>query len=514
MNKKTLLILFLVFVISLPAIVFLLQKGFFLTDDGEWMVIRFSAFHQALRDGQFPVRFLGRLNYGYGYPVANFLYPGFMYMAEIPKILGFGFVNSIKIILGLSMVTSAIFTYLWLSKLFNRISAIIGSLFYLYTPYHLFDLYKRGSIGEILAFSIIPFILWQIERKSLFWIAIGISFLILSHNTLALLFVPVIFLYCFLGKLFSIRHTLFAILIGLGLSSFFIIPVFFELSYTQFSNIQISNFKNYFAPFELIGVSTIFILIFASLSIFDILQKKNWIKQNINKLFFLMAFVALLSIVLSTKASLILWNFIPASLVQFPFRFLSYLPVSLAFIAGFVAFHFKGKKQIIVCSILLVSLIFSAYLFLKPSQVFDKGEGFYATNEATTTVQDEYMPKWVKSKPAKHFDQKVEIIKGKGNINDIVYNSKNVGFNIQSTENTKVRINTIYYPGWKAFINGKESAIEYNNDFGVMDLSIPKGEHKIEFNFSETPLRLFADIISILSLLTLFLVTKIYKSKF
>ena len=168
MKKKILLILFLI-ILSIPSVAALFNKGFFQSDDGEWMVIRFSAFHQVLRSGEFPVRFLSRLNYGYGYPVANFLYPGFMYLSEIPKALGFGFVDSIKIILGLSMVSSGIFVFFWLSKFFGKLESVVGGLFYLYAPYHLYDLYKRGSVGEILALSVVPFILWQIERKSFFW---------------------------------------------------------------------------------------------------------------------------------------------------------------------------------------------------------------------------------------------------------------------------------------------------------------------------------------------------------
>lgn len=69
----------------------LMRSGFFITDDGEWMIIRLSAFYQSLADGQFPVRFLGRLNNSYGYPVSNFLYPGFLYLGSLLHILGASF---------------------------------------------------------------------------------------------------------------------------------------------------------------------------------------------------------------------------------------------------------------------------------------------------------------------------------------------------------------------------------------------------------------------------------------
>src|SRR3989344_727185 len=267
MKAKLFFLIFIVF-LSIPAILPLLHPGFFQSDDGEWMIIRFSAFFQALSDGQFPVRFLGRLNHEYGYPVANFLYPGFMYLGVPIHILRIGFVDTIKIIFGVSMIGSAIFCYLWLSRFFDKLSSLVGALFYLYTPYHLFDLYKRGSIGEVLAIGILPFILWQIERKSFFWVSIGIAFLIISHNTLAVLFSGLIILYMSLNIYISkekkelLKKFLLIMMFGLGISSFFWIPAFFELQYTVFSQTQISEWSNYFADINLIGFSIIFLFKF------------------------------------------------------------------------------------------------------------------------------------------------------------------------------------------------------------------------------------------------------------
>ncbi|MDP3988165.1 MAG: hypothetical protein Q8P80_03415 [Candidatus Levybacteria bacterium] len=503
MNKKNILILLFLVLFSVPSIFSLLHPGFFQSDDGEWMVIRFSAFHQALRDGQFPVRFLGRLNSGYGYPVANFLYPGFMYLAEPVKFLGIGFADAIKIVLGISMIGSAVFTYLWLSKIFNKTSAFIGSLFYLYTPYHLFDLYKRGSVGEVLALAIVPFILWQIERRSFFWITLGIAFLILSHNTLAVLFLPIIVVYLSLKRISLIHNSLFIILLSLGLSAFFWVPAVFELPYVRFSQVSVSDFSLYFAPIELIGISTIIVLVFISFYIYEVLAPKVQPWSRLNLKFILMTLLSLLSIFFSSKISLFFWNYIPSSFIQFPFRLLSYLPLSLAFLSAFIIFQQKGKKLIIVSLVLLAVLSFSVFPYLKPAEFFDKGEGFYSTNEGTTTVADEYLPKWVKQKPTEHFKEKVQIAQGVSEINNLVYNSKNISFNIDSQTDSKVRINTIYYPGWEAFVDGNKSSIQYQNDQGVMELFVPQGEHLVKLSFSETPLRISADIISILSMMVL-----------
>src|SRR3989344_3811346 len=223
MVKKYLPIVILLLLI-IPSIWFLLLPGFFESDDGEWMVIRFSAFYQSLSDGQFPVRFLGRLNHGFGYPVANFLYPGFMYFAVPVHVLGLNFVDTIKAVLVFSIAATAVFSYFWLSKIFDRFSATAGSVVITYTPYHLFDLYKRGSVGELFAFVWVAFVLWMIEAKNIFFISIGIFLLAISHNTMFLLFTPLLFIYSLIRKTISFKETIISFILGILMSSFFTIP--------------------------------------------------------------------------------------------------------------------------------------------------------------------------------------------------------------------------------------------------------------------------------------------------
>lgn len=500
-NIKT---IFLIILISIPSIWFLLHSGFFQTDDGEWMIIRFSAFHQSLRDGQFPVRYLSRLNNGYGYPVSNFLYPGFMYLAEPIHLLGFKFVDTIKIVFGLSMISSFVFIYLWLSKFFNKIPVFIGSIFYLYAPYHLYDLYKRGSIGEVLALSVVPFVFWQIERKSFFWTTLGIGFLILSHNTLAVLFLPIIVLYMLLNILIIkkrrqlIYKYIFTLFLSLGISSFFWIPAVFDLKFTVFSQTSISNFSEYFSDLELLGLSTIaiFILFF----ILFITKRIDILKHRLSLFFFI---IGILSLLFSINLSFSFWNFLPVSFIQFPFRLLSITILSASFLLASSLSVLSKKLQIGLGLFILFLTLFSSKPFLSQIEFFDKGDLFYSTNESTTTVKDEYMPKWVKNKPMEHFKNKVEIIDGTGKIKDLKYNSKNVNFSVTVEREVRVRVNTIYFSGWEAKVDGKEVEILKDNDKGLIEFLVSPGVHIVNTSFNETTLRFTADIIAIISFLGL-----------
>jgi len=137
LKKNNIFWFVLILIVLTPALYGIFHKGFFVSDDGNWMVIRFSAFYQALREGQFPVRFLARLNNGYGYPVANFLYPGFLYLGVPLKAIGFNSLEVIKILMALFMGSGIFFSFLWLRKFFDSYSSFIGAFVYTYLPYHL-----------------------------------------------------------------------------------------------------------------------------------------------------------------------------------------------------------------------------------------------------------------------------------------------------------------------------------------------------------------------------------------
>ena len=102
--KKRLGLLLLIILLILPAVWFLLKPGFFPSDDGEWMVIRLTDFYRSFVSGLIPVRWGARLNFSYGYPVFNFLYPLSLYMGEAFYLVGLSAVWSIKLVFILSFL--------------------------------------------------------------------------------------------------------------------------------------------------------------------------------------------------------------------------------------------------------------------------------------------------------------------------------------------------------------------------------------------------------------------------
>ena len=219
---------------------------------------------------------------------------------------------------------------------------------------------------------------------------------------------------------------------------------------------------------------------------------------------------------MATSFSTSIWQYLPVSFVQFPFRLLSVTILCGAFLTAFVVER-SGKFKTLLALILVVVIFLSAKSYLKPAVFFDKGEGFYTTNEGTTTVQNEYMPKWVQEIPNAKSRDKVEAIIGQPKIEIIENNSRELVFNTSSTSSSQIKINTLYFPGWQIWVDKQEITIDYRNPEGLIKFNVKPGDHQIIVAFSETPVRLIADIISILSgimVLFLLIVPKIRHAEF
>ena len=500
--KNKILIFGLFFLFCIPICLEIFHPGFFVSDDGNWMVIRLSSFYEALSSGQFPVRMLPRLNQGIGYPVADFLYPLFLYIGSVIHLFKIPFLLDIKLLFALSLIGSGIGMYLFLRKSFGTTASFIGSIIYLYLPYHLYDLYARGSMGEVVALAIIPFLLWAIERKAIVVSSIFLGFLITSHNTLALFFLPFVIVYAYLTKM-KVQQMLLLTSLGLGLAAFFWIPALIDKQFTVFDSVAVSNPFSYFVntiSYGLIG--------WIGVAIFGGVLFTRFSLKNTKVLFFIIS--GIIGLFFSFSLSSGLWHIKPlVEFIQFPFRFLSIVLLSESFLAAYIIE--KMPQKILTSIFLLLLLLFSSWAYLFPKAYSNNPESFYTTNTATTTVQNEYMPIWVKRLPASYTYQKV--ITANGEAENMVLKGTKLQFSINLQVKTTILITFVYFPGWKATIDGQPATLSPSWPYGLLQLEVPKGTHVVAVWFGETPLRLFADGISIVALLIcLFLgIKKIYE---
>src|SRR3989344_260848 len=180
-----LLLLFL----SLPAIWPIATPGYFPMHD-DTQVVRVDQMFQALRLGQFPVRFVPDLGYGYGYPIFNFYNPLPYYFGSGFMFLGLDALIATKIMFIFPILLSGLTMYLLTRRYFSHLAALTAGLFYVYAPYHAVQVYIRGAVAEYWAYALLPLCLYAFLSRRRLLATISLALLILSHNLTAFMFIP------------------------------------------------------------------------------------------------------------------------------------------------------------------------------------------------------------------------------------------------------------------------------------------------------------------------------------
>lgn len=540
--KKHVFLICLIIALSLPLVWPFFQAGYFPTHDGEWAVVRLGAMHRAFIDHHFPARWAGNLNFGYGYPLFNFTYPLPYYIGELFNIIGFGLVGSIKLLFVLSVFLSGGGMFLLGKELYGKTGGFFAALFYLYIPYRMVNLYVRGSIGESLSLALFPFLFLSVYKivkgGSWRWSALlGVLYgsLLLMHNVSALLFSPFLFAFALFllwrekNILIIGKRLLIGFVLGIMQACFFLIPAILEKQQIVLSQTKLTNISEYFVTLpQLImpswgyesygqenGMSVqlgwshlLAILLVAWL----LARKKNRDDKLIVGWLSIMSLLLLVALIL--PVSLPFWQNAPLfSDVDFPWRVLG---PAIFFVSLPLGMLTMKKLTTLLGAILLLVAIFATLPYAKAQNVSDFPDGYYFTNEATTTSTDELMPIWVKEKPKERAPEKVEIANGEGRINELVSRSIKTSFQLDVVEESRIRINTIYFPGWEVNVDGKPAHVGYDNPSGVIEFAIDRGKHFVTATFIETPLRVVSNIISIIALLfiaTLFSFPKLWQKR-
>ena len=161
--------LLLVVLLSLLAIGPLLQPGYFWeAHDARHSVYFLFELDRSIQDGVLYPRWQPDFAFGYGYPFFNIYGPLASYAGEVWHLLGFGFVDSVKIVFGLSVIASGLAMYGFVRKALGdrrgssagRQAALVAAVAYMVIPYRLLDIYVRAALAESVAYVFVPLVLW------------------------------------------------------------------------------------------------------------------------------------------------------------------------------------------------------------------------------------------------------------------------------------------------------------------------------------------------------------------
>lgn len=516
----------IILLLSLPAIKNLFKPGAYTSHDLTHHIVRTIHMDKILTQGQFPPRWIDELNYGYGYPLFLFNYPLPSMMAVGIHRLGFDYIWSVKLTFALSMILSAVFAYILFAYLWrNRWAGFVGSLFYLYAPIRFLNVYVSATFGNAVAFMFVPLVFYALlkayrhQANHFTHLAGGLSLagLLLSHNIMALMFLPIIGLFFLL---FADRHTLLAILLGLGLSSWFWIPASFEKNLIRYDASLPEFYKTHFpalkqlirSPWgygfshpgtELDAMSFqvgLAHLLVVGLSLVLVIKRPEKLT-----VFFLIIFF--ISIFLMLQISDPLWRTIPfLPYLQMPWRLLAVSIFAASILAGFIVTQIRPTW--LTSLILAIAVIIANRNHWRINQVLPVTDQDYLTINNTTTMASEHLPRG-----SDKFDDfppattKLSFLEGRGEISYISNAANQVIAQIKVDSPVKLQFNQIYFPGWNYQLNGQPLVTTYSPSRPLPQFTLGSGTYQFAARFSRTPIRLVADIISLAALPVYYVIT-------
>jgi hypothetical protein len=530
----------IVILVSLFALRPLFHSGFFSMHD-DTQVGRVIVMGRALRLGQFPVRWVSDLGYGYGYPIYNFYGPLPYYAGGALYALGFTGLVATKVMFGLGILMAAIFMYVAVSYIWGINAGILASVLYTYAPYHAVQIYVRGAVGEFWAYAFLPLLILGAYlayehkiRRAMLFLAVGMFGVITSHTIMgyviggcAIVVLCIKYILMLLQKYskLSFGIQVKGILLGLGLSAFFWLPVAFERSYTNVVS-QIgptAAYSDHFvcltqlwdsawgfagtAPGCIDGMSYRLGKIHVVLAALGLLTF-IWaiLRKRFDRLtlFGWATVVGIASIFMMTEVSKSIWDVIPGSAyVQYPWRFLMFAVLSLSLLgSGFLSRVGGRVIRFLGMSVAVVGILFVYSKLFVPQRFVDIPTSSYESDEElryrVSRISDEYLPATVK-RP----DNVSEIVKNTIEPSDM-YTVKTVQdtdtysrFAFDTQKEQTVTIHKAYFPGWTYRVNS--IYVEPVLKDGIPTVTIPKNESTLEIQFKNTWVRSIANIISLVS---------------
>jgi len=458
----------------IPAVVAawpLFGARFIPTHDGEYHIIRFWQFHKMLSFGvPFP-RWAPDLNNGFGIPLFTFNYPFPNYVGSMFHTLGLSFVDSFKWAVAGGYLLAQIFTFTWLHKAYGRKQAVIGTITGSFVPYWFVDMYVRGSVGEVWALAWVFCALAAIAYGNGFFVTLAVALLIISHNILALIFVPLLLLYVFLTN----RRLLAALLLGIGVASYFWIPALYERQFV--SGLSPVNVFDHFPGLDKLLIPSwgtgfrgsvgggtemsyqIGIVPFLLLVLTACIKGKPG--------FFIVTLLA--GIFLMLPGSRPLWQIFPMShFVQYPWRLLSLVIVATPVMASAVARHFRFGWLIAILAVLL------AFGYSRPVTYVPRIDAHYLSRDSFT-------------KGTSSLGNSLQTVWMNGSSPDEGEPSRNVVLPVA------------FYPGWSARVDGKDVRV-FPSAKGFVTVPVPNGNHEIEVSLGMTWWQRAAAFASVISL--------------
>ncbi len=572
-KHETLLTFLVILIITIPSFLRILNGQYFSMHDDQH-VVRLYLLDRAIKEGSLFPRWVGGLGFGFGYPLFNFYPPLVYYVAEFFHLIGFSLFLSVKLTFILGFLLAAIGIFLFVKNLIGRMAGIVALVLYTYFSYHAVNAYVRGALAEFFGMAILPFVFLSLDNlfkkknsQAILIFAIVFALMMLVHPLVSF---PALFYLVFFGifylvisknqkeRLSFIVSGIKSVLLGLGLSAFFWLPSLMERKFTLVNDIltkELANYKlHYIYPSQFwyslwgfggsvkgpydgmsfqLGKIHIFLFFLALLLCLLTIFLSKPLKDR--QYFFLFIFLSIFSLFMTTSYSSMVWDNIHYLwYLQFPWRFLLFagffIAVSASYLVYFCRCLINRNSKIFITVFVAITCLLTIGIYgkyFKPQKQFNASDNFLTSEEEVewriSKSSFEFVPKGVATKKTELNTTTLAIEKkdlpknpfillnGKGAVEILKDNFVKKEFAIDLQSSATFRLNIYYFPGWKAYLDGKELTIQDNNKLKLITVNLPAGKAMLVFKFQNTPTRTIANLLSFISLLMIIFLT--FKSK-
>jgi len=538
----------------------LVEPGFYDSHDGLLNVHRLFELEKCIEDGPVPCRWAPDMGYGYGTPLFVFYPPFATYLSFAFRAIGASHLDAVKLSMLASLVVGALGMYGLARRFYGPTGATLAAVLFTWAPYRAVDVFARGALAEAWGIAWLPLVFLTGERamssRENAWpwslaCAGAWCALLLTHNLTTLMAAPAYAAWCLLWLTTGARSgrprtwrslAPFALghLLGFALAGWYVLPSLleqgdahtgtlstlyawarYENNFLTFSELFLGTTPWGYGAFRQPGGISLFagglqwgLALAAALGTTAALARRRDLDRA-SRAALLLALAGGAAAWMTAGASKPVWDAVPPlAFLQFPWRFLAVAGFGFSFAAGWLASRPSGPTWLAPAfAALVVALaVGTGWSRFAPSQMLPVESRALANARAVANARHglfDFLPigvdlDAVPKRPPARRPAAVEPLHAATVVANVRRSSHAVAFeaDVRGDAPGAARVNVFDFPGWTLRVDGAlTTPAPFPDPLGRLHVALPPGRHTVEARFERTPVRSFAEGLSVLALI-------------
>jgi hypothetical protein len=462
-----------------------------------------NQFSQTFWSGHIYPRWLPNMNAGLGSPIMLFYGPLPFYLGALLEPLRafdpFAVLRFSLLIL-FAHIAGVLAFYAWIARHIERRLALVAAVLLALFPYLISVFYLQSGMSASWAFVFLIVTLIGVDRliageKHGFLVtAFSFACILLCHPPTFIVVsgLPLLYGLCSTRRIGRLLLVLGAVLLGMGISAVYWIPVFFNRPFINadlFTQGKFSYAANFGGLNEIICFPLFLLLPYG-------LLRAQALPLRLRYFF---GFGAIGALFMTLPASSLLWEHIPMlAQLQFPYRFLIVLAICIPPLAAALCDVLPGRIVVIVLFLLVgvrygmaVSYIHQNRAMVEPSRMLQSA-GFSVTRTRWSDVD----PSDTSSLDAIAKRKPVEVLNGTATVET---QASGATLHVQS-DTAAVSFRQFYFPGIQV-VQGIGPVAMSPGMHGLAEAALPKGDYRVMQPFAEVSGAALGEWIALISLI-------------